>query len=79
MSTLFVQDLGNSKGMIVDIIRQGTHDVVLRCIKDDFTFAVSKSNFKKFYRDYDNHKDYKFNPSDEELDGGGLSDLTKLK
>lgn len=76
MSTLFVQHLGNSKNMVVDIVRQGTNDVVLRCIKDDFEFAVSKSNFKKFYEDYD--EKYKFNPSDEELDGGGLSDLKKL-
>lgn len=75
MSTLFVQHLGNSKNMIVDIVRQGTNDVVLRCVKDDFVFAISKDNFRKFYHDYD--EVYKFDPSDEEL-SSGLSDIKKL-
>lgn len=58
MSTFFIQNLGNSKNMIVEIVRQGTNDIVLRCVKDGFKFAISKSNFKQFYDDYD--EIYKF-------------------
>jgi hypothetical protein len=78
MSIFYVQEFGTSKGMIVELIHQKDNDVILRCVKDDFVFAVSKSNFNKFYSDYDEHEKYAFNPSKEELDSMNVSDLGKL-
>ena len=78
MSMFFIQELGNSKGLIVELVHQKQTDVILRCVKDDFVFAVSKDNFKKFYSDFDVHEDYQFNPSEEELNNLEVADLSKL-
>jgi len=79
MSIFYVQEFGNSKGMIVELIHQTEKDVILRCVKDNFEFAVSKANFRKFYSDFDTNDKFVFNPSDNELNGLDIADLDKVK
>jgi len=79
MSIFYVQEFGNSKGMIVELIHQTEKDVILRCVKDNFKFAVSKSNFRKFYSDFDTNDVFAFNPLDDELDKLDIVGLDKVK
>lgn len=79
MSIFYVQEFGNSKGLIVELIHQKDNDVILRDIKNEFTFAVSKKNFLKFYSDFDVHEDYKFDPSDEDYKDLSVADLDRVK
>ena len=79
MSIFYVQEFGTSRGMVVELIHQKDNDVILRCVKDDFTFAVSKKNFLKFYSDFDVHEEYKFNPTKRDIDNLETANLDKVK
>jgi len=79
MSIFYVQEFGTSNGMVVELVHQKDNDVILRCVKDDFTFAVSKKNFLKFYSDFDTHEEYGFNPTKRSVEDLKVADLDKVK
>jgi hypothetical protein len=56
MKDIFVQTEGIGKGTRLELITEKGNDVVVRNVKTDFIFYISKKEFASCYRREDNAK-----------------------